>query len=111
MKQGNITFYGKSGEQYSFQIWSLDSEFKPFAAVYFITKRTVDKTTLMRARHNAVFIGHTDDLAKTLTTDVPMAEFRKFGANCVCIYTDSSKRRRAAVQQDLLERYSRFCNA
>ena len=44
-RQGNISFAGTSGRQYAFQVWPMDTRFKPVAAVYFVTKRAYRNRT------------------------------------------------------------------
>jgi len=110
MRKGAITFTGKSGTQYPFHIWSLDTQFKPIGGVYFVTQRTADKAKQMRPRHNAIFIGHTDDLAQSFNAQALPERFIKLGANCICVHLHDDPERRLGIERDLLSVYSTDCN-
>ncbi len=110
MRQGSVTFSGNSGESYHFQVWSLDAKFRPVPAVYFITKRAYDNKTFRRACHDSIYIGQSDDLAGALVASSTLERFRRFGANCVCVYQHADDVRRSFVVQDLLDVYPTHCN-
>jgi len=110
MRQGNVTFVGKSGERYHFQAWSLEARFKSVAAVYFVTRRAYDNSTYRRACHDGIFIGQTVDLSGSLTDEVQLERFRKYGANCVCVHLLADEAQRIAVEQDLLDAHRTHCN-
>lgn len=110
MKKGAITFTGKSGLQYPFHIWSLDTQFKPIGGVYLITQRTNDKAKQMRPRHNAIFIGQTEDLAQSFNAAKLPERFLKLGANCICVHLRADAEQRLGIERDLLSVYSTDCN-
>jgi hypothetical protein len=110
MRYSDITFTGKSGVKYRFQAWSLDTKFKPLAAVYFVTKRAQDSSTYNRACHDSVYIGQTANLADPFATESQFECFRKHGANCVCIHLIEDEGRRVAAEEDLVEMHSTHCN-
>lgn len=110
MRKGAITFTGKSGVQYPFHIWSLDTQFKAIGGVYFVTQRKADKATQLRASHSAIFIGKTDDLAQSFNATPLPDRYVKFGANCLCVHLNSDPERRAGIEKDLLGAYSTDCN-
>ena len=105
-----VTFSGKSGEKYRFQVWSLETRFKPLAAVYFVTKRSQDSSTYKRASHDSIFIGQTANLADPFGTQGQLDCFKKHGANCVCIYVHENEERRIAIEEDLIALHSTHCN-
>jgi hypothetical protein len=110
MRQGNVNFAGKSGERYHFQAWSLEARFKSIAAVYFVTKRAYDNGTYHRASHDGIYIGQTADLSGALAAEGQLDRFRKYGANCVCVYVLADEERRIAVERDLLDAHHTICN-
>jgi len=110
MRQGSVNFAGKSGERYHFQAWSLEARFKPIAAVYFVTKRAYDNGTYHRASHDGIYIGQTADLSGALAAEGQLDRFRKYGANCVCVYVLADEERRIAVERDLLDAHHTHCN-
>ena len=85
-RQGNISFAGTSGRQYAFQVWPMDTRFKPVAAVYFVTKRAYRNRTYHTASHDAIYIGQTDSLADAFSNTASLERFQKFEANCVCVH-------------------------
>lgn len=110
MHYPDITFTGKSGEKYRFQAWSLDTRFKPMAAVYIVTKRAQDNSTYRRASHDSVYIGQTANLADPFGTESQFDCFRKHGANCICICLLENEEQRVAVEEDLVALHSTHCN-
>ena len=110
MRQGSITFVGRSGEHYRFQVWPLETRFKAVSAVYFVTKRAYGNGTYRRANHDSVYIGQTGDLCAALAVEPQLVRFRKFGANCVCVHLLDDEARRVAIEQDLLAVHSTKCN-
>jgi len=110
MQYPDITFTGKSGEKYRFQVWSLETRFKPLAAVYFVTKRAQDNNTYKRASHDSIYIGQTPDLTDPFGTQAQFDCFRKHGANCICIYMHENEERRIVIEEDLIALHSTHCN-
>lgn len=110
MRQGSVSFGGKSGEKYPFQVWPLDTRFKSVAAVYFVTRRAYEDNTYRRASHEGIYIGQTDNLAGSLDAHPQLERFRKLGANCLCVYLVADEARRIAVEQDLLAAHNTPCN-
>lgn len=110
MQQGGITFSGKSGEKYYFQVWPLETRFKSVAAVYFLTKRVHENDNYRRAGHEEIYIGQTEDLNTPFATQAQLDCFRKHGANCICVYPAASAERRLAVEQDLIAFHRTSCN-
>jgi hypothetical protein len=106
----DITFGGKSGEKYRFQAWSLETRFKPMAAVYFVTKRAQDQSSYNRASHDSIYIGQTASLADPFGTESQFECFRKHGGNCICICLLEDEAQRVAVEEDLLAAHSTHCN-
>jgi len=105
MRIGSVMFNGRSGEKYCFEVWPVETRFKPAAAVYFVTKRELTAGVFSRAGHEHLYLGQTSDLSGPLGTAAQLAWFDKQGANCVCIYSAESEARRAAIQRDLKEAY------
>ena len=110
MNYPDITFTGKSGGKYRFQAWSLDTRFKPMAAVFIVTKRAQDNSTYRRASHDSIYIGQTGNLADPFGTESQFDCFRKHGANCICICLFENEEQRIAVEEDLIALHSTHCN-
>lgn len=110
MRYPDITFSGKSGENYLFQAWSLETRFRLLAAVYFVTKRAQNNSTYKRASHEIIYIGQTASLADPFGTPSQFECFRTHGANCICIHLLESEERRIAVEEDLNALHGTRCN-
>ena len=101
MRIGTLVFSGRSGEDYRFEVWPIETRFKPAAAVYIVTRREVTTGTFSRAGHERIYLGQTRDISAPLGTQIQLASFSAKGANCVCIYAVDSEERRAAIKKDL----------
>ena len=110
MKYGSVTFTGKSGKKYRFDAWSIETRFRALAAVYFVTKRSMENPTYNRASHDNIYIGQTANLADPFETHARFACFTKHGANCVCIHLLEDEEQRIAAERDLLELHTTYCN-
>lgn len=109
-KVGSVTFTGRSGEQYRFDVWPVETRFKALAGVFFVTKRAYENSTYRRACHESIFIGQTASLADPLGTGSQLSCFSKHGANCVCILLNENEERRSAIEQDLIAVHHPSCN-
>jgi len=110
MKYGSIIFSGKSGERYRFESWPLETRFKAFAGVYFVTKRSVENKTYSRASHDNIYIGQTANMADPFATQSQFECFKKHGANCVCVCLVESEEQRISMEQDLIAAHETHCN-
>ncbi len=110
MKHSDVTFSGKSGEKYRFQVWSLDTKFKPLPAVYMVTRRAQEGGTYNRASHEIIYIGQTANLADPFATEAQFTCFHKHGANCICVLPVSDEARRIASEEDLAALHDAHCN-
>jgi len=109
-KWGHIVLNGKSGEKYRFQIWPLETKFKPIGAVFFLTERTIKNKNYDRASHSGVYIGQTENLSDPFSTHPQLDCFKKHRANCICIFPVADEEKRVAVEQDLISEYRTSCN-
>jgi hypothetical protein len=107
-KLATISFTGKSGRKYEFTVYSRDTEFKDLGAVYFMTKRVVDKDG--KATHDEIYVGQTDSLKRRPLNHERKPCFDKHKADCVCVYLEEEKKTRLAIETDLRERYDPPCN-
>jgi hypothetical protein len=103
MRIGTLVFSGKSGAKYRFEVWPMETRFKPLAAVYIVTKREVTTGTFSRAGHEQIYLGQTPDISGPLGTQAQLDSFSASGANCVCVYAVESEERGAAIKKDLEE--------
>ena len=106
-KIADATFSGKTGS-YSFNVYSIDTTFKPIAAVYIFTKRTVDSSG--KGSHQFIYIGQTDSLSDRIPNHEKWPCIRRNGANCICVHQDDNERPRVSKEADLLAANKTPCN-
>ncbi len=108
-KIGAITFTGKSGTEYKFSIYPLNTSFKKnYGAVYFITRRY--SKTDSRYSHKEIYVGQTNDLSERFDNHHKWDCFKKNGANCVCIYGAETESVQLRIEEDLIKNYDPPCN-
>lgn len=97
-KTSTICFRGRSGQEYCFQVWPTQTNFKPLAGVYVLTKRVFANPNFPgAASHECVGIGATEDFSQ-----IPGGKDRA-GANSICVLAVPGAAERAAIEQDLVE--------
>ncbi len=108
-KLSTVSFSGCSGDRHSFTAYSLNSHFSKTGGVYIVTRRYQNETG--RFTQSMVFVGVADDLSREMI-DHPLSPcFKKYDANCICIYNETDAGRRDDVRSDLLCKYAPPCNA
>ena len=99
-----IVFKGKSGQQFRFRAWPLETKFKAIGGVYIVTKRSFeDLTFTTKGTHQPLVIGHTANLADTLISRSQRAKLTTQGANCICILAVAEEAYRAEIEKDLVD--------
>jgi hypothetical protein len=102
MHVGYIIFFGRSGEEYRFECWDLETRFRAVGAIYVVTRRRAEGAGYRRAHHETLYIGHVPSLAGLVGTLSPLGAFAQHGANCLCVYAASTEERRIAIRDDLV---------
>jgi len=103
----DLTLTGKSGTNYTFQMFPLDTQFKALGAVYVITKRTQGSNG---GTHSLIYIGQTGDLSTRFDDHHKEDCFKRHGANCIGVLLNESEDRRLEIEMDLLAAYHWPCN-
>ncbi len=103
-----ITLTGESGNKYNFNVYPIDTDFKPIPVVYYISKRTEDSDG--SGRHSQIYIGQTSDASERFDNHHKAQCFINDNANCVSIHGDSSEKSRLAKEADLINAYNPPCN-
>ena len=106
-KLSTISFKGESNKSYSFNVYTLDSNFNEIPAVYVVTNRSKSKDSYS---HTTIYIGHTDNLKERFENHHKQACFDKHDANALCIHQESSEKQRLAIESDLIEAKNPPCN-
>jgi len=108
-KLGTITFTGKSGTEYEFGIYPLDTDFrKDYGAVYFITRRYSKNDG--GYSHTQIYVGQTSDLSERFNAHHKWDCFTKNSANCACIHGEERESVRLRIEGDLVDNYHPCCN-
>ena len=105
---GTLKLTGRSGIEYNFGSYSLDTSFRLVGAVYVITKRTtqIDGS----GTHDFVYVGQTGDLSKRFDDHYKADCFKRHMANCVSIHLDDNENSRLAKETDLIVALNPPCN-
>lgn len=102
---GEITWLGKSGRSYEYEIWSLSETHKAVPANYIFVKQTEVN------RYAPIYIGETGDISERFDNHHKMACIRREGATHLCTHGSSSDEKiRKAEESDLLGKRNTPCN-
>lgn len=107
-KLGTITFKGKSGNEYSFNVYPFNTDFKAIGAVYFVTQRTEKSDGT--GSHTRIYVGETGDLSERFDNHHKQDCFDKHNANCICVHSESNEKTRLEKESDLIDNYNPPCN-
>lgn len=108
-KLGSVTFKGKSGTEYEFDVYKLNTLFKDdYAAVYCITKREQNKPG--SHSHTMIYVGETGELGNRLDNHHKQRCFEQHNANCVCVLGEPNEQTRLKIEADLIANYDPDCN-
>jgi hypothetical protein len=104
----DLTVSGRGNSLYQFTAYTLDTTFRAVGAVYMFTIRTLDNSG--SGSHDVVYIGQTGDLSTRFEDHHKASCITRKGANCICIYLESSQETRCAIERELLANYDHPCN-
>jgi hypothetical protein len=105
---GSISFKGKSGKGYTFEIYPLSSSWNSVSAVYIVTRRIKNQSD--GYTHSAIYIGETGNLKERFSNHHKYNCFIENSANCLCILIESNEQNRLTIESDLLGNYNPPCN-
>jgi hypothetical protein len=101
---GKIKLTSVSGEQYRFRVFPLGTRFRNISGVYLITRRAIRVEG--GHRHKILHVGHSADFSQPFDGNNGAQELARFGANCICIQTDTSAESRCKKERDLAATFS-----
>lgn len=100
---------GASGEQYPFEVYSLETFFRQdLGGIYLIARRY--KNAEGNFSLDPIFIGEMDDLSRLFGYHRKQKCFEQFYPNCKCIYLVKDPERRKVIVDDLIEELAPHCN-
>ncbi len=98
-KLGSIKFKGKSGTQYAFSVYPLETKIRQgFSGVYVITRRKEGSGG--RFVHKRIRTGEGDNLRATVAPDGAASA----DANCICVHKEADAAQRQMIEHDLAAR-------
>ena len=102
-----LQIYGKSNKKYIFNIFPLDTQFKPIGGIYIFTKRITSQTI---PEHKLIYCGKTNDLSKRFDNHHKEGCIKSHGANCICVMFVTSESDRTEIEKDILANNKFICN-
>ena len=103
---GAAIFRGKK-ERYDFQVFPVDGEFEDAAAIFIISKRTVDKRK--KAHHTMICIGQTTSVVSELKKHRKGKCFKKYEANAISVLREENEQKRQKIELDLKSAHTIPC--
>ena len=96
---------GQSGKEYSYEIYSLDTAFRPMPGVYVYAKQLEDGDWV------PIYIAQTRDLHQRLEGHVTLTDAIAKGATHLhAHYCTAGQAARCSEEQDLIHRWQPVCN-
>ena len=105
---GKAVLKGGSGKTYRFKLFALGARFRKISGVYVITNRS--QNAVGRYQHVTLYVGQTEDFSQPFEKHHKAKEFKRHGANCICLQSDNSEDSRRAKEQDLIAAFRPVCN-
>jgi len=105
---GKITYKGKSGKEYKFNIYDLKSSWTEDAVVYLVTR--AEKKPDGGTTHHLIYIGQTDNLKTQFAYHNKQSCFDKNNANRLCLIMEGNEKTRTSIESDLLANRKTPCN-
>lgn len=106
--EGTAFFYGESGNEYQFDIYSSDTNFRNIGAIYIFCKISVDKD--LNLMIVPLYIGETGELGKRIDNHEKWECVIFEGCTHICVKTISGRKARLEMEKDLRHNYSTPCN-
>jgi len=100
----NILWPGKSGQEYTYWIYPINSSFKEEGGNYIFAKETVPKKWI------PVYIGQTENLNERLENHEKETCAKRNGATHIHAHINNDKNARLVEEKDLIIRWQPVCN-
>jgi hypothetical protein len=105
---GKATYKSKSGNQYRFKVFPLNTRFRKIGGIYLIARR--GHSNHGGHRHKVLFVGHTNDFSQPFERHRKAQELKQLGANCICVQSDQSEESRLGKERELIVAFGPACN-
>lgn len=101
---GHLILNGKSGTQYRFELYSLNTDFKNEGGIYIFAK----KTSNLKLR--LIYCGKTENFTNRFKNHHKEKAIQKLGANILCVLFECDEHKRDEIEIDILENHNFPCN-
>lgn len=105
---GHAVFRGKSGQTYRFKVYPLGTKLRPLSGIYLVTNRCRNKQG--GYQYITLYVGATNDLSQPIAEHPKASDFKRHGANSICLQSDNSEESRIAKQVDISAALEPACN-
>ena len=100
-----VTFTGKSGNRYEFNVYPRETSFKDVGGVY------VFSSVNSQGYHTPLYIGQTRSLEdRRLTYHEKWECAHPLGGDTICTHREDNEARRLRIERDLINAYNPACN-
>ena len=103
-----MTTFSAGGMNYSFDVYSSDTQFDDVSAVYIFTKRTVNSNGKMT--YEALYIGESGELGTRIENHDKWDCVNKSGCNCICVHYVEGSHNRLNIEQAFRNEHETPCN-
>ena len=107
-KLTTVSFTGKSGKKYSFDVYKFDTSWKDVSAVYIVTHAKPKSNG--GHTHSVIYIGQTDNLKERFSNHNKQKCFEENEANRLCILMEQDEKTRLSIESDLIDLHDTPCN-
>ena len=102
-----LTLSGDTYIAYDFDIFPIEADFHPIAAVYVVTRRTGQTGA---AGHEVLYVGETARLQEHFAAHPRAGCFTRHKADCVGVHRQEDERARRETASDLIAELKPPCN-
>jgi hypothetical protein len=105
----DVTFVGRSGQEYDFRVYVWDTKFKSLPGVYVVASRSIEPG--QPATYSPLFVGAAADLSKVLKGHPRSECFQMYYANVIGVLKQEDDQERQRIVTDLVEGIGPACNS
>lgn len=105
---GTLVLKGKSGTDYSFNLYDYGTSFSSGSGLYVFTNRHKDSSN--QFVHTLIYLGKTSDLSERFNDHHKKSCIERNKANCIGVHSLSKESDRDAAEKDLLAADNYTCN-
>jgi hypothetical protein len=104
-KVGEASFLGSSRALYSFNVYTMDSDFRDDISAVYVFSSTNEK-----GQYQPVLVGETSQLGNHVRGQKSSPQLKENGAKFICVQLDKDENNRKSTATDLISYYTPPCN-